>query len=1073
MFCIIRDEEFRGLGKVVSQANEYCEVEYFDTPDMSTLSRFKTKTCNVIKRNLARNYPIYYWNGRTEKWYRGSVIRDSGSEILVQFGNKSHTFKDYENIYTRCNKSIVDASQYLANSLTQAPQIAEYRSALTEAYVSQKNNAWGVSALLSSLIELELHQIRVIRRVLADPSQRYLLADEVGLGKTIEAGIIIRQAVLDDPENHLIVVLTPKSLVSQWKEELATRFGLNYHIDKTLFILPHEHSMNLANKLESANMVVIDEAHKISREGTQFQRLYKLLSQTTKDLKRFILLSATPISYNQVGFLRMLHLLDPVVYSLDNTDGFKHKVMIRLELGEVIAGLDISNIFFIDNPLDQLLDILPNDTICSELISRLRSITQNGLPDGNDPLLIEAISNLKAHLSETYKLDRRILRNRRSRVRLSLKKRSGGRLLTFNGSLLGTIEGVFEDWRLDISLTLEGSEVDVISELVKKIATSIIEYDYHQLEQDLDECRLNLIINHPELLTRVNDFRNKIAPLIKYAMKHDSGRLELLSRNILSLRSRLQKVVIFCSNKMSADKVFAHLVKLFPRQIVRHDRLNRSSWSNFGNSDLINVIVCDQDAEEGLNFQGGDEKVLIHFDLPFNPQRIEQRIGRLDRYGSTSNIKSIVIIDDSSMLQKAYFKYLESGLGIFDASISEIQYLVERDVNDFQKKLLIEGVDAILDATNNLIMQDAVSQERKNVLYQDELNAISETIKYENIVIKDDPSGMDFYVPFNDWVTKVLKFKSVVKDVGDFHDYKGQKFSYQPNDDEIASWSEDVFNRFEYALTERDWKLPRSYHYCNNRNTALESKSSNLRLLRYGDPLVEAVSASMEVDERGRSFAIWRRINKESDDTDDTETNEIYFCFEFLAQSNLVNIEIVLQELKIFSSEAKLSLERRANALFPPILERIWVDEEGNEVAADRITNRLKKPFNESTDTSLGTNQLKELAKEELSVFSNWEDRIYLMRDKAKDILLSRERLKSLKQQALERAVNEDRLREAQLTVREHLLEGSEAENERLQRNCEKRISEFLYDGFNNPKLNIELAGVVLLSKHNFSQRTN
>ena len=60
------------------------------------------------------------------------------------------------------------------------------------------------------MIDLEPHQVEVVRRVLQDPVQRYLLADEVGLGKTIEAGILIRQYVLDDPDRHQVVVLVPE-----------------------------------------------------------------------------------------------------------------------------------------------------------------------------------------------------------------------------------------------------------------------------------------------------------------------------------------------------------------------------------------------------------------------------------------------------------------------------------------------------------------------------------------------------------------------------------------------------------------------------------------------------------------------------------------------------------------------------------------------------------------------------------------------------------------------------------------------------------------------------------------------
>ena len=83
-----------------------------------------------------------------------------------------------------------------------------------------------MSALFSSIIELEPHQVEVVRRVLQDPVKRYLLADEVGLGKTIEAGVLIRQYVQDDPD-HRIVVLVPAPLIAQWRGERCRRFLLS------------------------------------------------------------------------------------------------------------------------------------------------------------------------------------------------------------------------------------------------------------------------------------------------------------------------------------------------------------------------------------------------------------------------------------------------------------------------------------------------------------------------------------------------------------------------------------------------------------------------------------------------------------------------------------------------------------------------------------------------------------------------------------------------------------------------------------------------------------------------------
>src|SRR5262245_55999562 len=137
--------------------------------------------------------------------------------------------------------------------------------------MEQRGASLGMSALLSSGIELEAHQVEVVRRVLQDPVQRYLLADEVGLGKTIEAGVLIRQYVIDDPNDHRILVLVPPSLVAQWADELRRRFFLSVDTsDERVRVISTADLPAIAAALPKTGMLVIDEAHHLSAD----KRLY-------------------------------------------------------------------------------------------------------------------------------------------------------------------------------------------------------------------------------------------------------------------------------------------------------------------------------------------------------------------------------------------------------------------------------------------------------------------------------------------------------------------------------------------------------------------------------------------------------------------------------------------------------------------------------------------------------------------------------------------------------------------------------------------------------------------------------
>lgn len=127
------------------------------------------------------------------------------------------------------------------------------------------------------------------------------------------------------------------------------------------------------------------------------------------------------------------------------------------------------------------------------------------------------------------------------------------------------------------------------------------------------------------------------------------------------------KAVIFCASEENADRVFRYL-KDCKVKVVRHgagddeDLLGAGSWRDFLDIPDVRAIVCGHCAEEGINLQGGN-KAIIHFDLPLQPNRVEQRMGRVDRYGAGRAVPSFVLIDGNAPLQMAWFRILEDGYG--------------------------------------------------------------------------------------------------------------------------------------------------------------------------------------------------------------------------------------------------------------------------------------------------------------------------------------------------------------------------------------------------------------------------
>ena len=204
----------------------------------------------------------------------------------------------------------------------------------------------------------------------------------------------------------------PKPLVGQWRDELRRRFLLASEMERnTVRVLPMDDRQGIDRELNNAGMLVVDEAHYLSND----EELYNLISHKSRTIPRVLLLSATPVLRNEHSFLGMLHILDPAVFSLTKEESFRHKITHRQALAEIVAGLLPENSLQLEDLLDSLIDRFPDDELLLSYVTTLRKVLE-GVPDQNDVELLEAISRLRYHLTETYRLDRRILGNRRAGV---------------------------------------------------------------------------------------------------------------------------------------------------------------------------------------------------------------------------------------------------------------------------------------------------------------------------------------------------------------------------------------------------------------------------------------------------------------------------------------------------------------------------------------------------------------------------------------------------------------------------------------------------------------------------------
>lgn len=1088
MFCIVKGFEALGLGKIVDATGAKWAIEYFDSPGKTGRQvHLVSKSC-IIKKTLGANTRIYYHSVVDDRWLVGRVLDDFADEVFVRFSNKTDVRLSHEEVFVRWKRPISDPVIYLANRISETPFYAEARSDFLDSYIAQRGASWGISALLSSVIELEPHQINVIRRVLNDASQRYLLADEVGLGKTVEAGIIIRQAVLDDPTGHRVVVLVPASLVQQWRQELVRRFCLEAFLDDSVVVLPHELSRELEVRLATANLLVIDEAHHLaSASDERTKRLYGLVSTVAPKIERLLLLSATPVLRNEGGFLRMLHLLDPVVYSLADESGFLEKIKHRQALAEAVASLDPQNVLQLDWILDDLLAKLPNDARLIELVKALQT-QLIALPDETDPQLNDAIRLLRAHLSETYRLHRRILRNRRKQVKFLTPDRSGSTLTIVSIASTRRLESALEAWRINAVACLSENAPSDARRVFARFFLNAVSALIEQPERLIIVCnaRIELLKNAGNDANSTFDGEKEL--LTRMAAMADpqewrDARLGCLEEHIQTLLSGRSKVVVFCSEKEIADIVFAKLNAIHRATVVRHeiseDEDGDAPWLKFLTDNSSRVIVCDAAAEEGINLQGGG-KVVIHFDLPFSANRIEQRMGRVDRYGSGTPVQSVILVDEGAKYQQFWYEALDKGLGVFNRSIASLQYLVDEELQKLENTLFIDGIESLESLITRLSGREgAVAQELKLIDQQEGLDELAPLAEQETGGVDEvDGAWKEIRQSLLYWVVDTLMFSKSALTTQKSQAELDPAFRFQyrkPGDGghatliPLSGFLFDFIGVLDFDAPGSNSSQPRSYPYTFHRKAAVNRK---VRLLRYGDVFVEAVKSFSDLDDRGRSFAIWRRVFNGFEGEDPS----MYFRFDFLIEPRLdVANEVLANSSQNNTDAARAAISRRGDALFPPRVVHVWIDEEGEEPASVFVETYLDPPYAKDgagdryIDTNLNPARFDSLMQATPSTFSNWSERCERIRDRARALLVGRQEFSDSKRDAIEKAKREDEVRYAQLAARIQSLNGAEAEAERALQALEVKLHEALYTGIADPSIKVDVVGVIFLSHMAFS----
>ncbi len=209
-----------GSGKLVGVSGGTATVEYFRSIANRFREQLRVESLSIVR--LPAQTRCYFVDGEGS-WLMGRTGAFFDGEYEVNLPGRQARYVPETSLFVRCGLPIEDPTDVLALKAHETAFFHQHRLEFYRCLVDQRAAFRGMTGLVSSRVELFPHQFDVVRRVLQDPVQRYLLADEVGLGKTVEAGIILRQLLLDQP-NATALVLVPPLIIDQWKQELEEKF---------------------------------------------------------------------------------------------------------------------------------------------------------------------------------------------------------------------------------------------------------------------------------------------------------------------------------------------------------------------------------------------------------------------------------------------------------------------------------------------------------------------------------------------------------------------------------------------------------------------------------------------------------------------------------------------------------------------------------------------------------------------------------------------------------------------------------------------------------------------------------
>ena len=663
-----------GIGRLVGLDSATARIRYFRGPTRDPYIERLLDVSRVTAAEIRAHSRVYFHDGH--RWRIGRVDAEHPNHdgrYLVALPNRAGEILSSDEFDIRWRPRVQDPYEILASLGGDSPLVYEPRADLIASWHRLRAAAAGVDGLLLGSVELHDHQLAVVRSVSKDRETRHLLADEVGLGKTIEAGALVWQSLNGNPTGE-VLVLAPDHLRQQWLEELTNKFRVGDFRGASIQVCAHEEPATWPDG--PFHVLVIDEAHHLTRAGPFPPDVLERVAGLAHGANDILLLSATPVRSNETAFLDLLYLLDPENYQPHDLEAFTRRVEMRDQIALIHYSLtpDLDEFDF-SLFADELRSSFSDDETLLLLVDQARNCANNQRPD--------RIVRVREHLSETYRLHHRLLRTRRtSQISATFGVRGRRRGQPFTVEISDGSDHVrfdlIEGFRHHIAELVDSEEVDLgqATEALRLVAQACGSLPHALLElfaSDEPDGEFGLVRRW--LAATGDAWRRDLeafAPIVLDEVVHQIGEMAI-SRN-------RGKVVVASSYTTVAEAVATAVAGTFRLQGVAKHLSSQSREEKAASVDRwrtdsnYRLLVCDASAEEGLNLQAAD--VVLHLDLPWDVFRLEQRIGRADRYVRVKPqpVESMVLVYGEQVYAQGWFLFAADSCRVFDQSVSSLQY---------------------------------------------------------------------------------------------------------------------------------------------------------------------------------------------------------------------------------------------------------------------------------------------------------------------------------------------------------------------------------------------------------------